>query len=337
LHSSTARLVLGLGTTVGVLAMALAMVPALAGAGARLRWHWNPCHPAVRTLIRLSGWTAGFVVANQIAFFIVTILANRHAGGFTAYSYAYVLFLLPHGVFAVSVMSAAEPELAASWHMADVARYRQQFLDGIKLVAAIIVPAALGYAALSRPVVRLLLQHGSYGPTAAETTADVLALMALGLPAFSIYLYLMRAFQAIQDTRTMFLVYLVENGVNILLAFALYPTFGVQGLAAALALAYAVGCVFALRIFHRRLGGLAGRRLGIILYRTTVAGVVSADVALAVSVLLAHLLGTSGGLTLLVRVLAAVATGVTVYLRVARYFGVDEVRSLLQLRRRTAA
>jgi putative peptidoglycan lipid II flippase len=157
------------------------------------------------------------------------------------------------------------------------------------------------------------------------------------LPAFSIYLYLMRAFQAIQDTRTMFLVYLVENGVNILLAFALYPTFGVQGLAAALALAYAVGCVFALRIFHRRLGGLAGRRLGIILYRTTVAGVVSADVALAVSVLLAHLLGTSGGLTLLVRVLAAVATGVTVYLRVARYFGVDEVRSLLQLRRRTAA
>ncbi len=64
---------------------------------------------------------------------------------------------------------------------------------------------------------------------------------------------------------------------------------------------------------------------------------VSADVALAVSVVLAHLLGTSGGLTLLVRVLAAVATGVTVYLRVARYFGVDEVRSLLQLRRRTAA
>lgn len=135
----------------------------------------------------------------------------------------------------------------------------------------------------------------------------------------------------------MFLVYLIENSVNILLAFALYPTFGVQGLAAALALAYAVGCVFALRIFRRRLGGLAGRRLGITLYRTTVAGVVTADIALAVSVLLAHLLGPSGGLTLLVRVLAAVATGVTVYLRVARYFGIDEVRSLLQLRRRTAA
>jgi putative peptidoglycan lipid II flippase len=337
LHSSAARIVLGIGTTAGVLLMAVAMVPSLAAAGARLHWHWHPRHPAVRTLLRLAGWTAGFVVANQLAFFIVTLLANRHSGGFTAYSYAYVLFLLPHGIFAVSVMSAAEPELAASWHDGDLARYRQQFLDGIKLVAAIIVPAALGYGVLARPVVRLLLQHGSYGPGAAKTTADVLAIMALGLPAFSVYLYLMRAFQAMQDTRTMFLVYLVENGVNVILAFALYPTFGVQGLAAALALAYAVGCVVALRIFRDRLGGLAGRRIGTILYRIAVAGVVTADVALGASVLLAHLLGTSGGATLLVRVLAAVAVGVTVYLRVARYFGVDEVRSLLQLRRRTAS
>jgi putative peptidoglycan lipid II flippase len=147
----------------------------------------------------------------------------------------------------------------------------------------------------------------------------------------------MRAFQAIQDTRSMFYVYLVENGVNVLLAFVLYPTFRVQGLAAALALAYAVGSVVALSMFRRRLGGLAGRRLGTMLYRITFAAVVTADVSLAVSVVLAHLLGTSGGVTLLVRVVAAVSVGVTVYFRVARYFGVDEVRSLLQLRRRTAS
>jgi putative peptidoglycan lipid II flippase len=230
-------------------------------------------------------------------------------------------------------MSAVEPELSTHWFDQDVGGYRHELIGAIKLVAALVVPAALGYAVLARPIIGLLLAHGSYGPAAAKTTADVLAIMALGLPGFSLYLLLMRAYQAIQDTRTMFLTYLVENGVNIVLAFALYPMFGVQGLAAALALAYAVGSGVALWNLGRRVHGFRGQRLGIMLYRIAVAAAVTADVALAVSVLLAHVMGTAGGITLLIRIVASVAVGVTVYLHVARYFGVDEVRSLLQFRR----
>jgi len=148
---------------------------------------------------------------------------------------------------------------------------------------------------------------------------------------------LMRAYQAMQDTRSMFLTYLVENGLNIVLAFALYPRWGVQGLAAALALAYAGGCVVALLDFRRRLGGLQGGRLTVVLYRIAVAAILTADVSLAVSIVLAKFLGTAAGVVLFVRVLAAVIAGVTVYVRVARYFGVDEVRMLLQPRRRPAS
>jgi hypothetical protein len=72
------------------------------------------------------------------------------------------------------------------------------------------------------------------------------------------------------------------------------------------------------------------------LYRIAVAATLTADVALAVSVALAHVLGTGSGLALAVRVLVAVIAGVTFYVRVARYFAVDEVRSLLQPRRRPA-
>lgn len=337
LRNGASRLVLGAGTTLGVLALVAVMVPALASAAPRLRWHWDPRHPAIRTVIRLSGWTAGFVVANQVAYFIVTVLANRHSGGLTAYTYAYWFFILPHGIFAVSVMSATEPELAACWHDHDVAGYRRHLLDSIRLVAAMALPAALGYAVLGRPIVRLLLEHGSFGLGAARTTADVLAIMALGLPGFSLYLLLMRAYQAMQDTRAMFLTYLVENALNIVLAFALYPRWGVQGLAAALALSYAGGCAVALRDFRARLGNLRGGRLGVMLYRTAVAAAVTADAALGLSVLMAHLLGTAGGLALAIRVTVAVAAGVTVYVRVTRYFGVDEVRMLLPLRRRPAS
>jgi putative peptidoglycan lipid II flippase len=333
LHSNAARLTLGLGTTAGVLAMAAAMVPSLRAAGPRLRWYWKPRHPAIRTVLRLSGWTAGFVVANQLALLVVNILANQRHGDLTAYSYAYVLFLLPHGIFAVSVMSAVEPELAQRWSVGDVAGYRQQLVEGVRLVAAIIVPAALGYATLGQPIVRLVLEHGSVLPVGAQRIADILALMALGLPAFSIYLLLMRAYQAMQDTRSMFLTYLVENALNIALAALLYPYFGVMGLAAAWSLAYVGGTIVAIHHLGGRIGGLGSRSLNTVLYRIAVAAVTAVDVAMLTSLLIAHLLGTGSALPLFLRVSAAVIVGVTVYVHVARRFGIDEVRSLLRPRR----
>jgi putative peptidoglycan lipid II flippase len=69
-------LLLGLGTTAGVAAMALALIPALRGARVHLRFLASWKHAAVRTLIRLSGWTFGYVVANQIALWVVLVLAN---------------------------------------------------------------------------------------------------------------------------------------------------------------------------------------------------------------------------------------------------------------------
>jgi putative peptidoglycan lipid II flippase len=336
-HSKKALLVLGVGTTAGVAVMAAAMVPALRTTNARLRWCWQPSHPAVRTVLRLSGWTAGFVAANQVALFIVTLLANRHAGDFSAYASAYIFFLLPHGIVAVSVMSALEPEVAHHWSEADVAACQRDVTSAIRLAASLIIPAALGYAVLARPVVRLLLQHGALTAHSARTTADVLALMALGLPTFSLYLLLMRAYQAMQDTRTMFLTYLVENGLNVAFALALYPAFGVLGLAAALSLAYLGGALLALWDLGRRLGGLGGARLGVIMYRVAVAAILTADVALGTSVLLAHALGTRGGAPLAARVLISVGAGVTVYIYLARSFGIHEVGSVLHLRRRPAS
>jgi len=375
---------LGAGTTAGVAVMTLALLPALRGAGVRLRALWRPTHPAVATVLRLSGWTAGFVVANQVALLIVSVLAFRRAGDFTAYVYAYMLFQLPHGAWAVSVMSPLERELAGTWNAGDGggggggggtgtggggagggtrtgrggagggtgtgggddgggggggggggdrAEYRRQLLEGLWLTVAILVPAALGYAVLSRPIVALLLQHGAFDARAARATADVLALMSLGLPGFSAYLVLMRSYQAMQDTRSMFLTYLVENGLNIALAFALYPLYGVRGLAGSLSLAYAGGTVVALWHHSRRLGGLRTRTLAAVTGLASVAGAVAASVAWAVSRVGARWHAAEHGPALALRVFVAVAAGVTVYLLAARALGFDEVRSLLQLRK----
>jgi putative peptidoglycan lipid II flippase len=72
-----------------------------------------------------------------------------------------------------------------------------------------------------------------------------LSAFALGLPGFSAFILCTRALQARTDTRRVFYLYVVENGINIALAVALYPSMHVRGLAYSYAGAYTVSAVLA--------------------------------------------------------------------------------------------
>lgn len=324
-HDTGTLLLLGLGTTAGVALQAAVQVLALRGAGIRLRPRWAPGDPAVRTVLRLSGWTFGFAVANQAALYVVLVLANRgEAGDVTAYQAAHLFFLLPHAVVAVSIMTALLPDLAERWSRGDVAAFRRDVSRGVRAIAFVLVPAAVGYLFLARPVVAVALEHGALRPSAAEATAGVLAWLAVGLPAFSVFLMLMRAYQAMQDTRAMFGIYLVENAVNVVLALALYPAMGVEGLALAFALAYTVGAVAAFARLQRRTDGLDGTAVVAALGRI---GIAAGALALLLAVVVTAVDGA------VARVAIAVPTGVCVYLLVARAVGAGELFALLRIRK----
>lgn len=324
-HDAGARLLLGLGTTAGVAAMALALVPSLRSAGARLRPVWDPGHPAVRTIVSLSGWTFGFVAANQVALMLVLVLANGRAGDVAAYQAGQVFFLLPHGVFAVSVMTALQPELSERWALADVAGYGQRVGAGLRTIAVVVVPAAIGYVFLARPIVSMALEHGALRSASASTTAGVLAMLAVGLPGFSIYLFLIRAFQAMQDTRSVFLLYLVENGLNVVLALALHPSLGVQGLALAYALAYTGGAAAALVLLQRRTRSVD---IAIVVRTWVRVGLASAVMAAVVAAVAAVVDPAP------LQAAAGIGAGVSVYVIVARRLGIRELSTLLRTRRR---
>jgi len=137
----------------------------------------------------------------------------------------------------------------------------------------------------------------------------MLELLALGLPGFCIYLLTILAFQAMRDTRTPFCLYVLENGLNILLAFAFRSTLGAKGLALSLAIAYTVAAVAALIVLRNRIGGLGGLTVGRYVSRTVICSLVMAFV---VALVLAGV-GSSQGLGLLVRVLAGVLAGIVAY------------------------
>ena len=306
---------LGLGTTAGVIVQAVTLVPFLRANRCRLRVRWQPGHPAVRKVLHLSAWTFGYIVANQAALWLVLVLANVRAGDVSAYQAAYMFFLLPFAVVAVTVMTALLPELSARWLDGDRVGYRNGIAAGLSAISFWLVPAAVGYAILARPIVILALAHGALPPALALRTADVLTLFAVGLPGFGIFLFLMNGFQAMQDTKTMFLVYCAENGVNVGLAVLLHPVLGVRGLALAYSLAYTAGAACALRAIGRRASGR------IPIARSVARSGLAAALMACVVILTSSVVGGTAGLRAGVRLAVSVVVGLLVYLMAARHFG----------------
>ncbi|HEV7888903.1 MAG TPA: murein biosynthesis integral membrane protein MurJ [Acidimicrobiales bacterium] len=324
-HDRRGLVLLGLGTTLGYLVQFAAVIPSLRRAGVRLRLVWDPRNPAIRLTLRLAGWTVGVVAANLAAYLLIVVLAGGRATDYTIYTWAFAFFQLPHAIVAVSIMSALMPDLSERWARSDHAAFRRQLTTGIRATAAVLVPAAVGYALLAHPLVRVVLEHGRLSPAAARTTADTLTLFALGLPGFSVYLLLMRAFQAMKDTRTMFFIYAAENAATAVLALALYHRLGVQGLAVAFVAPYTVFAFVALARLHRATGGLDLGGLTQALGRIAAA---TAGMAVVVAGVLSLLDAE------LARAASAVVAGALVYVLLAKALKVEDLIALLRIRRR---
>ncbi|HEX9236964.1 MAG TPA: murein biosynthesis integral membrane protein MurJ, partial [Actinomycetota bacterium] len=250
------RYLLVAGTTLGVVAMSVALWPFLRQIGFRFRWRWNLRDPGLRRIARLAGWTLVYVVVNQIGYLVIIILAGRVEGGITAYQSAFIFFQLPHAIFAVSIMTALLPSLSSQWSEGDRAGFRDLLSRGIRGTAFIVVPATFGYLALATPVVRLLLQHGVMHAESTELLAGVLVYFSIGLFAFSSFQLLLRAFYAMQDTRTPALINIAANAVNIAANIVFFRYLQVEGLALGHAAAYTFASIAAIAILSRRLGGL---------------------------------------------------------------------------------
>ena len=213
-------------------------------------------HPAVRRLLALSGWTLGYVVANQVTIVVVRNLADPGSGDARAYFDAFTFFVLPHGLLAVSIATTFAPEMARSVarrdravvlrpgvarhparRPADAARRRAD----LRAAAADRRRPAASTASTPRPT-----PTTRRGPSAG---------FALGLVGFSVYLFVLRGFYAHQDTRTPFVINVVQNVLNIALAVALVGRYDILGLAAALAVSYVLCALWALQVLSYKVPG----------------------------------------------------------------------------------
>ena len=318
------------GTTLGVIAMTLVLVPYIAKLPGRYKlraFQWR--HPAIRHVGNLAKYSFGYVIVNQIGLWVLFALANGKQGGVTAFNNAWILFQLPYGIFAVSVMTYFVREISEHYVTRDLGAVRRDVSLGLRSTALIVLPASAGFIALSIPLNRLLLQHGTFSSRSTTLTADTFVLMSIGLGAFAAFQQLMRAFYAMQDTKTPWLVNVVTNAVNIVTALPLYVVMGVPGLALSMTLSYLGGAVYGAAVLRKRIDGIDGARLvtshvriGLASVATgLVAWVIAKSVGSAVDV--AHVAGQ------LAQVGSAVLGGVATYILAAKLLGVDELKPLI--------
>jgi putative peptidoglycan lipid II flippase len=324
---------MGLGTTAGVAAAGVALIPYMRGLG-RYRLKFSVSHPSVKKLARLSIFVLGYVVVNQIGYLIVQYLANGQKGGYSAFVNAFTFFMLPHGLFAVSVITALLPGMSEHAVHRQWDQFRDRLSVGIRATMLLILPASVGYFVLGEPIVRILLQHGVMTQRSTELVAAVLRFFVLGLVPFSLFQLLSRAYYAMQDTKTPFLINCLSVGTNIAVDFPLFFAMGVKGLALGHALSYLIGVGLQLRDLRKKIGGIDGSRLLTSGLRiAAAAGLMGAVVWLTFQAVVR--VSASGSISDLAQVAIPIAVGVASYVAFASLFKVEEVgyvRSLIARR-----
>jgi putative peptidoglycan lipid II flippase len=329
-------LILGLGTTAGVAVLGLLPFVFLRRAGWRRVRGAGFRDPRFRRLRRLSAYTLGYVVANQIGLWVAIVLAQRVQGGYSAYQTAFVFFQLPHGLFTVSIATVLGTGMAERAVAGDLPGFAGSFTRGIRGMVFIMLPAVAGYLALAPEIVRTTLQHGMTTQASTEMISAVLRAFALGLVFFSGFHLVREAFQALGDTRTPMLINvgaLVVNVVVNILLFRLFsdPVERVAGLAIGHAASYAVAFLGGLVLLKRAAGKLGGAAIAGTTIRAAVAAAGTGAVAWMVARASERALGIASPVAQVAQILGAGLAGLIVYVVLARILGLKELEWIKRL------
>lgn len=194
-------------------------------------------NPAMRDFLRKA--IPGMVASAGPQLLVVggAIVASGSPAAVSWLYFANRLIELPLGIVSSAMGAVLLPEQARAIGGADRGASIAAQSRGVELAFGLGLPAAIGLAVLSQPIVRLLFERGAFGPADTAATAMALVLLSLGLPAHMLMKALSPSFFAREDTRTPLLATLAGFAVAVGAALLIPAQFGVSGIAAAIALA----------------------------------------------------------------------------------------------------
>jgi putative peptidoglycan lipid II flippase len=248
------------GVIFGALLYLIVQLPALF----RLGFYWRPTldrdTPGAGQVLKALGPRLLGQAAFQANFFIATNLGSRLDQGperVSAFTYAYQLFMLPHGVFAISLATVAFPAMARFLGENNLTGMKQAMMGSLRQVLFLTLPAALGLGILARPIVTTLYESGKFTSESTNLVSITVLCFSFGLVSYGMVEILTRGFYALHDTKTPVIIALVTVGLNLVLSMFLIGPLQQGGLALALALSTTGEMILLYWFLTRQIGPLA--------------------------------------------------------------------------------
>ena len=314
---------LAIGAIFGALLHLLVQVPGLIKVKARYTARLAIRDPGVQEVVRLMLPRIFGVAVVQLNFLVETSLASLlGAGAVSALWYAWRIMLLPQGVVAQSVATAAFPTFADQYARGQFQQLRSSLAATLRSILFIAIPAAIGLLVLREPIIQLLFERGQFTEASTELVAAALGAFALGLIGHSGVEILARAFYALHDTKTPVLLGILALAINLIISLAVISVLGVPGLALANTIAITIEMLLLIVVIRKRLGGLDDRRVARSALKTTMAAVL---MGLAVWFFLA----VTASASVIVRTFGGMIVGGGVFFVVAWLLRSEELRGVL--------
>jgi putative peptidoglycan lipid II flippase len=217
----------------------------------------------------LAGWTLIYVLISQLGYLVTVNVAtsaavrSAQAGvttgvGFTPFTSAYYIMLLPYSIVTISIVTALLPHLSKLAIAKNVDEVRKQLIRAIRMVGVVTVPSAVALLFFG-PLMTQTLYLG-ISLEDARYIGFVLSALSLGLVAFSINLILIRGFNAFEDTKTQVVSILIINIISVALSYLFLATLESDwvtvGLGVAFSVSYIVGLFITISLLKKHIGRL---------------------------------------------------------------------------------
>jgi putative peptidoglycan lipid II flippase len=325
---------MAIGTLIGGVMQWLIQVPSLRAVGYRWRPELSFSDPGVRQVMKLMAPAIIGSAALQVNLVINTNFATSLGQGPVSWlQYAFRLIYLPIGIFGVAISTATLPITSKAAALDDLDSFRHTLASALRLTFLLTVPSAVGLMVLSRPIIALIYQRGTFTAHDTLQTAQALSYYAVGLVAYSTVRVLTPSFYALRETRVPMLASLVSIVTYYVVASVSVRQlgFGHRGLALSIAMVAIVNSVLLLIFMRRKLGRIEGRQLWATFAKVVLAASVMGLVCWLVSQRLEQMLGRETLTARLLDVGVSIGVGVTVLYLAAYLLKVEELDRLANL------
>ncbi len=289
--TTTQVVVLGLGTTLGIVLQAASLWPALRKVGFRWKWRFDLYGTGLGEAVRLGTWALVYVGVSQIGLLPVMWIAkyagDRVAGGNLVHNNAFLLFMMVHGIVAVSILTALMPRMSAAAAESRWPDLASNLSLGARLSSVVLVPATAAYVALGLPLAITAFQWGAFGHDAARATGFAVMAAGVGLVPFAISQMQIFAFYSMRDTKTPALLNIPVVIAKVVFDIGVWlwapDEYIVVGLMCGNTLSYVVAVVISARLLRKRVGTMDSARISQTLVRLSIASVVAGLIAWGLS------------------------------------------------------